>query len=97
TNSDPVGSTNTKARGISTYLLKSHHACEGFFGVGSNIGHCLFVGWVEHFDIYSWVSFLYPTYSSAIFTPPAKPNKMAEDRIIPDFSNKIFSTPRHEV
>ena len=62
TNSDPAGLTNTKARGISTYLLKSHHASEGFFGVGSNIGHCLFVGWVEHLDIFCWVSFLYPTF-----------------------------------
>ncbi|MGB6381065.1 MAG: hypothetical protein WBG51_07830, partial [Syntrophobacteria bacterium] len=32
------------------------------FGLGSNIGHGLFVGWVEHPDIFCWVSFLYPTF-----------------------------------
>ena len=53
------------------------------FGLGSNIGHGLFVGWVEHPDIFCWVSFLYPTYLPAIFVLSAKPNKMAEDRIIP--------------
>jgi len=52
-------------------------------GLGSNIGRVLFVGWVEHSDIFCWVSFLYPTYLPAIFVLPAKPNKMAEDRIIP--------------
>jgi hypothetical protein len=52
-------------------------------GLGSNIGHGLFVGWVEHLDSFCWVSFLYPTYRSAIFVLSAKPNKMAEDRIIP--------------
>jgi len=26
------------------------------FGLGSNIGHGLFVGWVEHPDIFCWVS-----------------------------------------
>jgi hypothetical protein len=34
----------------------------GFSGLGSYIGHGLFVGWVEHPDIFCWVSFLYPTY-----------------------------------
>jgi len=52
-------------------------------GLGSNIGHGLFVGWVEHPDIFCWVSFLYPTYLPAIFVLSAKPNKMAEDRAIP--------------
>jgi hypothetical protein len=56
-------------------------------GFGSNIGHCLFVGWVEHPDIFCWVSFLYPTYLPAIFVLSAKPNKMAEDRIIPGLGN----------
>jgi hypothetical protein len=45
-------------------------------GLGSNIGHDLFVGWVEHPDIFCWVSFLYPTYVPAIFVLSAKPNKM---------------------
>ena len=36
-------------------------------GLGSNIGHGLFVGWVWHPDIFCWVSFLYPTYLPAIF------------------------------
>jgi hypothetical protein len=27
-----------------------------FYGLGSNIGHRFFVGWVEHPDIYCWVS-----------------------------------------
>jgi hypothetical protein len=52
-------------------------------GLGSNIGRGLFVGWVGHPDIFCWVSFLYPTYLPAIFVLSAKPNKMAEDRIIP--------------
>jgi hypothetical protein len=52
-------------------------------GLGSNIGHRLFVGWVEHPDIFCWVSFLYPTYYPAIFVLSEKPNKMAEDRTIP--------------
>ena len=54
------------------------------FGLGSNIGRGLFVGWVEHPNIFCWVSFLYPTYLPTIFVLSAKPNKMAEDRIIPD-------------
>jgi len=36
------------------------------FGLGSNIGHGLIVGWVEHSDIFCWVSFLNPTYVPAI-------------------------------
>jgi hypothetical protein len=37
-------------------------------GLGSNIGHGIFVeGWVDHPDIFSWVSFLYPTYLPAFF------------------------------
>jgi hypothetical protein len=54
-------------------------------GLGSNIGRGIFVGWVEHPDIFCWVSFLYPTYLPTIFMLSAKPNKMAEDRIIPYF------------
>ena len=38
-------------------------------------------------DFINWVSFLYPTYLPAIFVLSAKPNKMAEDRIIPHCSN----------
>jgi len=53
------------------------------FGFGSSIGRGLFVGWVEHPDIFCWVSFLYPTYLPANFVLSAKPNKMAENRIIP--------------
>ena len=52
-------------------------------GIGYNIGHRLFVGWVEHSDIDSWVSFHCPTYSSAIHMHSTKPNKLAEDKIIP--------------
>jgi hypothetical protein len=48
----------------------------------SDIDHRFFVGWVEHPDIYCWVSFLNPTYLSAIFVVSSKPNKMAEDRTI---------------
>ena len=55
-----------------------------FRGLGSNIGHGLFVSWVEHPDIFCWVSYLNPTYLSAIFVLSAKPNKTAEDRAIPD-------------
>jgi hypothetical protein len=36
-------------------------------GLGSDIGHGLFVGWVEHPDVFCWVSFLNPTYVPAIF------------------------------
>jgi hypothetical protein len=61
-----------------------------FFGLGSNIGHGLFVGWVENPDIFCWVSFLYPTYLRSIFVLSAKLNKMAEDRTIPFFP---FATP----
>jgi hypothetical protein len=62
------------------------------FGLGSNIGHGLFVGWVEHPDIFCWVSFLYPTYLPATFVLSAKPNKMAEDGTIPHHSNiPLFS------
>ena len=57
------------------------------YGLGSNIGHGLFVGWVEHPDIFCWVSFLNPTYLPAIIVLSAKPNKMAEDRIIPRYLN----------
>jgi hypothetical protein len=38
---------------------------------------------VAHPDIFCWVSSLYPTYLPAIFVLPVKPNKIAEDRIIP--------------
>jgi len=48
-----------------------------------NLGHGLFVGWVKHSDIFCWVSFLYPTYLSAIIVLSTKPNKMAEDKTIP--------------
>ena len=51
-------------------------------GLGPNIGHGSFVGWVEHPDIFCWVSFLYPTYLPAIVVLSVKPNKMAEDRTI---------------
>jgi hypothetical protein len=57
------------------------------FELGSNIGHGFFVGWVEHPYIFCWVSFLYPTYLLSIYVLLAKPNKMAEDRIIPRFLN----------
>jgi len=53
-------------------------------GLGSNIGHGLIVGWVEHLDIFCWVSFLNPTYLPAVFVLSAQPNKMAEDRTIPE-------------
>jgi hypothetical protein len=59
---------------------------QSFFRLGSNIGHGLFVGWVERPDILCWVSFLYPTYLTTIFVLSAKPNKMAEDRAIAVFS-----------
>jgi hypothetical protein len=39
--------------GVSPFLI--------FYGLGSNIGHGLLEGWVEHPDIFCWVSFLYPT------------------------------------
>ncbi len=55
-------------------------------GLGSNIVHGLIVGWVEHSDIFCWVSCLNPTYVPAIFVLSAKPNKMAEDRNAPRFS-----------
>jgi hypothetical protein len=62
---------------------------EASFGLGSKIGYGSFVGWVEHPDIFCWISFLNPTYLPAIFMLSAKPNKMAEDRAIPRIS-KIF-------
>jgi hypothetical protein len=56
-------------------------------GLGFNIGHGLFVGWVEHTDILCWVSFLNPTYVPSIFLLSAKPNKMAEYRTVPNEVN----------
>ena len=85
------------------YLLKSHFFLWSFsyqatwndgiipflqFRLGSNIGHGLIV-WVEHPDIFCWVSFLNPTYLPAIFLLSAKPNKMAEDRTVPYNSERI--------
>jgi hypothetical protein len=66
------------------------------FGLGSNIGHGLFVGWVEHPDIFCWVSFLYPTYLPAIFVLSAKPNKMAGDRTIPHYSMWLPDVVSHK-
>ena len=62
--------------------------CSFILGLGSNIGRGYFVGWVEHPDIFCWVSFLYPTYLPTIFVLSAKPNKMAYKRqseAIPSF------------
>jgi hypothetical protein len=63
---------------------------EGIVGVNDgldpNIGHGLFVGWVEHSDISCWVSFLYPTYLSAVIMLSTKPNKMAEVRTSPSMT-----------
>ena len=66
----------------------------GILGLGSNIGHGLFVGWVEHTDILCWISFLKPTYVTAIFLLSAKPNKMAEDRTVTKFWNIEFGEMR---
>ena len=52
-----------------------------FFGFGFKSVNGLFVGWVEHPDIFCWVSFLYPTYLPAIFVLSTKPNKMTYFRI----------------
>ena len=59
------------------------------YGLGSNIGHGLFVGWVDHPDVFCWVSFLKPTYLPAIFVLLAKPNKMDKDRTIPQFIKEV--------
>jgi hypothetical protein len=56
-------------------------------GLGSNFGHRVFVGWVEHTDILCWVSFLNPTYVPGIFLLSAEPNKMAEDITVPNEVN----------
>jgi hypothetical protein len=71
----------------------AHDICHSQIGLGSNIGHGLVVGWVEHPDIFFWVSFLYPTYLLSIFVLSAKPNKMAEDRIIPARLNILGVLP----
>jgi undecaprenyl pyrophosphate phosphatase UppP len=57
----------------------------GILRLGSNIGHGLFVGWVESAGGGLGFSVGGPTYLPAIFVLSAKPNKMAEDRIIPEF------------
>jgi hypothetical protein len=51
----------------------AHHAALIFypifiplFGLGSYIDRGLFVGWVEHPDIFCWVSFLYPTFIAKV-------------------------------
>ena len=47
----------------------------GFVLLKPYLCHCqLIVGWVEHPDIFCWVSFLYPTYVPTIFLLSAKPN-----------------------
>jgi hypothetical protein len=51
-------------------------AGNSFFGFCFKSVSGLFVDWVEHPDIFCWVSFLYPTYLPAIFVLSAKPNKM---------------------
>jgi hypothetical protein len=52
-----------------------------FFRFGFKSVNGLFVeGWVEHPDIFCWVSFLYPTYLPAIFVLSVKPNKMVSFR-----------------
>jgi hypothetical protein len=57
------------------------------FGLGSNIGHSLFLGWVEHPDTFvGFRSSAQPTYQP-FFVLSAKPNKMAEDRTIRCDSN----------
>jgi len=70
-----------------SHYLNSIHSKMAIFlkkiGLGSNIGHGLFVGWVEYSDIFCWVSFLNPTYKPAIFVLSAKPNKISENRTIP--------------
>jgi hypothetical protein len=45
------------------------------FGLDYYIGHGIFVGWVEHPDIFCWVSFLNPTYVPAIFYCQRNPTK----------------------
>jgi len=83
--------------------LAEKHSIAGIFTVfkyrrlGSNIGHGLFVGWVEHPDIFCWVSFLNPTYLPTIFVLPAKPNKMAEDRTIPNIGLFLWSADRPDM
>jgi hypothetical protein len=62
-------------------------------GLGSNIGRGLIVGWVEHSDIFCWVSCLNPTYVQAIFVLSAKPNKMAENRTVPQ--NQFLIQPQN--
>jgi hypothetical protein len=52
---------------LTNLALSASHPALRIMGLGSNIGHGLFVGWVEHPDIFCWVSFLDPTYVSAIF------------------------------
>jgi hypothetical protein len=64
------------------------------FGFGANIGHGLIVGWVEHPDIFCWVSCLNPTYVPAIFVLSAKPNKMAEDKTVSHFPVSVTFEPR---
>jgi hypothetical protein len=52
-------------------------------GLGSNIGHGLFVGWVEHPDIFCWVSFLNPTYVPAIFFAVCETQQNGQSQIRP--------------
>jgi hypothetical protein len=51
------------------------------------ISGSLFVGWVESAGGLGFSVFGGPTYLRAIFMLSAKPNKMAEDRTIPEISN----------
>jgi hypothetical protein len=53
------------------------------YGIGFKSVSGLFLNWVEHPDIFCWVSFLYPTYLPAIFVLSAKPNNMVSFRSTP--------------
>jgi hypothetical protein len=51
-------------------------------GLGSDIGHRFFVGWVESGGL-GFSTSGEPTYLPAIFVLSAKPNKMADGTILP--------------
>jgi hypothetical protein len=54
-------------------------------GLGSNIGRGLFVGWVEHPDIFCWVSFLYPTTCQPFLCYQRNPTKWPKIKLSPIF------------
>jgi hypothetical protein len=83
--SGPLGVNNFSLLGVLVIGYLMLVGMQRKSGLDYNIGHGLFVGWVEHPVVFCWVSFLYPTYLLSIIVPSTKPNKMSEERTITNY------------